>query len=419
MSGEDEAGEGVDLPEARGVLRRTANKNQLMRSNQSATSTWFWEVDRVLLLLVLLLIAVGLVAVAAASPVSARRYSEGAHQVPQLYYFWRQLIWVGVSVPVMIIVSMLPVTLARRMSLIGAGIFLVMLVLVLIFGAEVNGAKRWINLGFSDLQPSEFLKPLFIVSTAWILSFRARDEQLPMTLMLLVTGGLTGLVGVLLMLQPDFGQTIVFGTVWIVLLVVSGISPAMIGTLMGTAMAGVVSAYFLYDTARTRIDSFLFPDKAKALAEHYQTDMAEKTLKSGGLFGTGPGSGQTKFRLPEAHTDYIFSVIGEEFGLLACAAIACLYVAIIARVLFKLFDEEDAFRLLAATGLAAQFGIQAVINMAVNTGLAPSKGMTLPFISYGGSSMVALSIGMGLLLAFTRRNPYLKRSPYIVRWSGT
>ncbi|MCW3847547.1 putative lipid II flippase FtsW [Sphingomonas sp. LB-2] len=399
-------------------MRRTGG-NQLMRSNQSATGMWFWEVDRVLLLLVLLLIAIGLVAVAAASPVSARRYSGGTHHVADLFYFWRQLVWVAVSVPVMILVSMLPVTFARRAALIGAGIFLLLLMLVPFVGAEVNGARRWINLGVSDLQPSEFLKPLFIVSTAWILSFRARDAELPMTLMLLVTGGLTGLVGVLLMMQPDFGQTIVFGTVWIILLVVSGISPAMIAGLIGTAMTGVIAAYFLYDTARIRIDSFLWPDKEKALAEHYQTDMAEKTLTAGGLFGTGPGSGQVKFKLPEAHTDYIFSVIGEEFGLLACAAIACLYVAIIARVLFKLFDEEDAFRLLAATGLAAQFGIQAVINMAVNTGLAPSKGMTLPFISYGGSSMVALSIGMGLLLAFTRRNPYLKRSPYTVRWSGT
>lgn len=398
------------------VRRRVGT--QLGRANQTRTGMWFWEVDRVLMLLVFLLIAIGLVAVAAASPATARRYSDGAHQVPAMYYFWRQLMWVGVSVPVMILVSMLPITLARRMALAGAGLFLVLLLLVPFIGGEVNGARRWINLGVSDLQPSEFLKPLFIVSTAWILSFRARDAELPMMLMLAVTGGLTALVGVLLMMQPDFGQTMVFGTVWIILLMVSGISPRMIGALMGTAMAGVLSAYFFYDTARIRIDSFLFPDKEKALAEHYQTNMAEQTLTSGGLFGTGPGSGQVKFKLPEAHTDYIFSVIGEEFGLIACAVIAILYVAIIIRVFLKLLDEEDAFKLLAAAGLAAQFGVQAMINMAVNTGLAPSKGMTLPFISYGGSSMIALSIGMGLLLAFTRRNPYLKRSPYTVRWSG-
>ncbi len=404
-----------DTPEAPGVRRRGT---QLGRASQTRTGMWFWEVDRVLMLLVFLLIAIGLVAVAAASPATARRYSDIGHQVPTMFYFWRQLMWVGVSVPVMILVSMLPVTLARRLSLAGAGVFLVLLLLVPFIGGEVNGARRWINFGISDLQPSEFLKPLFIVSTAWILSFRARDAELPMMLMLTVTGGLTALVGVLLMMQPDFGQTMVFGTVWIILLMVSGISPAMIGALMGTAMGGVLAAYFLYDTAHTRIDSFLFPDKDKALAEHYQTNMAEQTLTSGGLFGRGPGMGQVKFKLPEAHTDYIFSVIGEEFGLIACAVIAILYVAIIIRVFLKLLDEEDAFKLLAATGLAAQFGVQAMINMAVNTGLAPSKGMTLPFISYGGSSMVALSIGMGLLLAFTRRNPYLKRSPYTVRWSG-
>ncbi|NML05553.1 putative lipid II flippase FtsW [Sphingomonas sp. G-3-2-10] len=380
---------------------------------------WFWEVDRVLLLLVLLLIAIGLVAVAAASPATARRYSDGAHIVAPMYYFWRQLIWVALSVPIMIVVSMIPLTLARRGALIGAGICILLLVLLPFIGSEVNGARRWINLGVSDLQPSEFLKPLFIVSIAWILSLRASDNQLPMTLMLGVTGGLTALVAMLLMMQPDFGQTMVFCIVWIILLTVAGISPAVIGGLAALGLAGIVSAYLFYSTARIRIDSFLWPTKEKALAEHYQTNIAEQTLTSGGLFGTGPGSGQVKFKLPEAHTDYIFSVIGEEFGLLACAAIAILYVAIILRVLLKLIDEEDAFKLLAATGLVAQFGVQAFINMAVNTGLAPSKGMTLPFISYGGSSMIALSIGMGLLLAFTRRNPYLKRSPYTVRWSGT
>jgi cell division protein FtsW len=407
----------AEVPEAPRVRRRVGT--QLGRASQTRAGMWFWEVDRVLMLLVFLLIAIGLVAVAAASPATARRYSDGAHVVAPMFYFWRQLIWVALSVPVMILVSMVPLTLARRGALIGAAICIVLLALLPFVGSEVNGARRWISLGFSDLQPSEFLKPLFIVSTAWILSLRARDSELPMTLMLGITGALTAVVAVLLMIQPDFGQTMVFGIVWIILLTVAGISPAIIAALGGLALAGVVSAYFFYSTARIRIDSFLWPTKEKALAEHYQTNMAEQTLTSGGLFGTGPGSGQVKFKLPEAHTDYIFSVIGEEFGLLACGAIAILYVAIILRVLLKLIDEEDAFKLLAATGLVAQFGVQAFINMAVNTGLAPSKGMTLPFISYGGSSMVALSIGMGLLLAFTRRNPYLKRSPYTVRWSGT
>ena len=365
-----------------------------------------------LLLLAFLLIAIGLVAVAAASPATAVRYSDGANQMPAMHYFWRQAMWVGVSIPVMLAVSMLPASLARRLALIGAVGFFVALALVPLIGVEVNGARRWIGVGIAQFQPSEFLKPLFIVSVAWLLSLRARDPGLPM---LQVTGALTASVAVLLMLQPDFGQTIVFASVWMILLMIAGTSPKAIGALVGAGIAGIVAAYIFYDTARIRIDSFLFPDPANALGDHYQTDMAHATLTAGGITGTGPGGGSIKFKLPEAHTDYIYSVVGEEFGLLACAIIALVFLAIVVRVFVKLLDEEDAFRLLAASGLAAQFGVQGTINMAVNTGLAPSKGMTLPFISYGGSSMIALSIGMGLLLAFTRRNPYLTRSPYIVR----
>lgn len=389
---------------------------QLGRANRSPIGLWFWEIDRMLLVLTMLLIVIGLIAVAAASPATAKRYSDGAHQIAPMYYFWRQVGWVAVSLPVMLGVSMLPITFARRAALVGTGVFLLLLAVTPFIGVEVNGARRWLGVGLAQFQPSEFLKPLFIVTTAWLLSLRARDPQLPM---LWVTGGLTAVVGGLLMMQPDFGQTIVFGSVWLILLMIAGISPAAIGMLGGGAFAGVITAYIFYDTARIRINSFLFPNKDQALADGYQTQMAEATITAGGVTGQGPGGGQVKFRLPEAHTDYIFAVVGEEFGLIACAAIALLYLALIVRVFMKLLDEEDAFRLLAASGLAAQFGVQALINMAVNTGLAPSKGMTLPFISYGGSSMIALSLGMGLLLAFTRRNPYLKRSPYTVRWSGS
>lgn len=405
--------ETTDAEKSSGDVRRRVGK-QLGRANTSRAGMWFWEVDRVLLLLAMLLIAIGLVAVAAASPATARRYSDATHILPSMYYFWRQLMWVCLSVPVLIGVSMLPVIVARRFALMGAAFFLLLLALVPFIGSEANGARRWLDLGVSDLQPSEFLKPFFIVSTAWMLSFRAKDPELPV---LFITGALTAVIAVLLMLQPDFGQTIVFGTVWLILLTISGISAVAIGGLIGTAIAGVVAAYLFYDTARIRIDNFLFPTKEAALADRYQVDMAHQTLSAGGLTGTGPGSGQVKFKLPEAHTDYIFSVIGEEFGLISCAVIVMLYAAIVIRVFMKMLDEEDAFRLLAASGLAAQFGVQALINMAVNTGIAPSKGMTLPFISYGGSSMIALSIGYGLLLAFTRRNPYLKRSPYTGRWS--
>ncbi len=385
------------------------------RGDRSPFGTWFWDTDRLLLLLTFALIAVGLLSVAAASPASAVRYSGEQLKIPPLYYFWRQVMWVLVSLPVLIGVSMLPVNVARRAAVMGAAAFSVMLVLVLIpgVGVEVNGAKRWLGVGVAQFQPSEFLKPCFIVTVAWLLSLRSKDESLPLTA---ITCGMTATVALLLMLQPDFGQTIVFATVWMVLLMIAGTPMRTLAAFFAMAPVGLVAAYMFYGTARARIDAFLFRDPNEAEGAHFQTDAAHATLTSGGWTGTGPGAGTVKFGLPEAHTDYIFSVVGEEFGLLACMVIAVLFLAIVVRVFVKMLDEQDGFKLLAASGLATQFGVQALVSMAVNTGLAPSKGMTLPFISYGGSSMIALSLGMGLLLAFTRRNPFLLRSPYVTRW---
>jgi cell division protein FtsW len=386
------------------------------RGDRSPLGTWFWDIDRVLLLLTLFLIAIGLIAVAAASPATAMRYSGEHRKFAPLYYFWRQVMWVGVSLPVLFAVSMLPVVTARRMAVLGTGILIAILAVTPFIGVEINGARRWIGFGFAQFQPSEFLKPMFVVTTAWLLSLKARERDLPATL---ITMGLTGLVAGLLMMQPDFGQTIVFCVIWAALLMISGTPMRIMLGLAAMVPVGLTAAYMFYSVARNRINAFLFPDtKEAALADRYQVEMAHDTLTAGGLFGAGPGSGQIKFRLPEAHTDYIFSVIGEEFGLIACSIIALVFLAIVVRVFVKLLDEQDEFKLYAASGLAVQFGAQALISMAVNTGLAPSKGMTLPFISYGGSSMIALSIGMGLLLAFTRRNPFLTRSPYVVRWSG-
>ncbi|TFI57940.1 cell division protein FtsW [Sphingomonas parva] len=389
---------------------RTANR--LGRSDRSAVGRWFWEIDRVLLFFVAVLIAIGLVAVAAASPAAGQRYSGGSVSFAPLHYFYRQLMWIMVALPVMVGVSMLPRAKARRLCLIGAGFFTMLLFLVPIIGAEVNGARRWIGMGFAQFQPSEFLKPLYIVSIAWLLSLKNQDASLPV---LPLSGIVTALIAMLLMQQPNFGETIIFVSAWVLLLTLSG-APLRFLVFLGLAgLVGIVLAYFFYDVATVRIDAFLFSG-----AEHdtYQTDSALRTLTAGGLFGAGPGAGMRKFQLPEPHTDYIFSVIGEEFGIIACLAIAIIYLVIVARVMIRLLHEEDQFVVLAAAGLVTQFGLQALINMAVNVQLAPSKGMTLPFISYGGSSMVALSIGMGLLLAFTRRNPYLHRSPYVVKWSG-
>ncbi|MDQ3074045.1 MAG: putative lipid II flippase FtsW [Pseudomonadota bacterium] len=387
-----------------------ADPSRYGRSDRSAASRWFWEIDRVLLLMVAVLVGIGLIAVAAASPAAAQRYSGGSVQFASLHYFYRQLGWIALSMPVMILVSMLPRDRARRLSLGGAALFIALLAIVPIVGPEINGARRWINFGLGQIQPSEFLKPFFVVAMAWLLSLKDGDRKLPVFAMSAV---LTGGVAVLLMLQPDFGSTIIFVSVWVAMLAVAGLNLRVIGGLAVAGLVGVVLAYFFYDVAQLRIDGFLFGE-----GDNFQTENAMRTLTAGGLFGMGPGGGTRKFGLPEPHTDYIFSVIGEEFGLIACIAIACLYLGIVARVLVKLLDEESSFAILAAAGLAVELGLQALINMAVNVQIAPSKGMTLPFISYGGSSMLALSIGMGLLLAFTRRNPYLNRSPYVVKWGG-
>ncbi len=390
--------------------RITVDANRYGRSDRSPIARWFWEFDRVLLLLIAILIGIGLIAVAAASPAAAVRYSGGNVRVPELYYFYRQIAWIAVGVPVMILISMLTRERALRMSLLGAAFFFVLLVVVPIFGPEVNGATRWIDIGIGQLQPSEFLKPFFVVAMAWLLSLRESDKSLPVFALSALP---VAAIAFLLMKQPDFGSTIIFVAVWIALLALAGVSLRMLAIIGVLGLVGLVLAYFFYDVATTRIDAFLFGE-----GDTFQTDNAMRTLTAGGLFGMGPGAGTRKFGLPEPQTDYIFSVIGEEFGLIACLAIACLYLVIVARVLVKLLDEDSPFAILAGAGLVIQFGLQALINMAVNVQIAPSKGMTLPFISYGGSSMLALSIAMGLLLAFTRRNPYLTRSPYVVKWSG-
>jgi cell division protein FtsW len=380
------------------------------RSDTSSVGRWFWEVDKVLLLLLAVLIGFGLIAVAAASPAAGHRYSGGSVQFSELHYFYRQIVWIAVGIPVMIGISMMSRERAKRLSLAGASFFFVLLIFVPVLGPEVNGATRWIDIGIGQLQPSEFLKPFFVVAMAWLLSLREQDKSLPVFALSAV---LVALVSALLMKQPDFGSTIIFGAVWIAMLALAGVSLRVLGGLAVAGLVGIVLAYFFYDVATTRIDAFLFGE-----GDRFQVENAMRTITAGGLFGMGPGAGTRKFGLPEPHTDYIFSVIGEEFGLIACLAIALLYLTIVARVLIKLLDEENTFAILAAAGLAIEFGLQALINMAVNVQIAPSKGMTLPFISYGGSSMLALSIGMGLLLAFTRRNPYLTRSPYVVKWSG-
>jgi cell division protein FtsW len=389
--------------------RKRLPSGRLGRSDRSPIALWFWEIDHILLMLVLVLMAIGLIAVEGASPAASLRYSQGDTVIAPLYYFWRQVVFVALGLPIMLVISTMPTIMARRLALFGAAFFSVLLLAVPLIGSTVNGAQRWVGTGLVQVQPSEFLKPFYVVSLAWLLSLRAQDKSLPVVPL---SGLLTGIIVIFLMKQPDFGQTIIFCSTWLALLLLSGVSTRLIGALTSAGAVGVAAAYLFYPVATQRINNFLF-----ANGDTYQTDSAHATITAGGLFGTGPGAGLKKFKLPEGHTDYIYSVIGEEFGLIVCMFIAALFLAIVVRVFLRLLDEEDPFKLLAGAGLTAQLGLQALINMSVNIGIAPSKGMTLPFISYGGSSMIALCAGFGLLLAFTRRNPYLTRSPYVVRWN--
>jgi cell division protein FtsW len=364
---------------------------------------WWREIDRVLLVLVLILMAVGMVAVAAASPASARRLSTASEKLSDLHFYWMHMQWQIAGIAVMLGVSTLPRELARRGAVVLAVAMLGALFLVPLVGPEVNGARRWLDLGMR-FQPSEFLKPAMIVTLAWILSWRVRDPRLPV---IALSGVLVGLVGVLLMLQPNFGDTMLFGGVWFVLVLLSGMKWQRIAFAGAGAFAALVMAYLFYGNARHRIDTFLFGE-----GTFDQVGLAARTLEAGGWTGTGIGLGTRKLSLPEAHTDYIFSVIGEEFGLLICAVIVLLYLAIVLRVLIRLVDEEDLFKILAASGLASLIGGQAFINILVNLQLFPSKGMTLPLVSYGGSSTIAVCGTIGLLLALTRRNPYLTRDRF-------
>lgn len=381
--------------------------NRLGRGDRSPLGVWFWELDRVLLSLMMVLIAIGLLAVAAASPAGAQRLSASTSQLSSLYFFYRQLMWVIVGVPIMLFISMCPREKARRIAVYGFCIVFVLLVLVPVLGREVNGSRRWIGPSFAGLQPSEFLKPFYAVTMAWIISWRLKDPTLPV---LIISSIVTAAVCFFLLMQPDLGQTILFMGTWFALMMVAGVPASRLWGLIVSGIIFIVLAYNYYPVATQRIDAWIFGTEGLT-----HDKMALATLINGGFIGLGPGLGVKKYSLPEGHTDYIFSVIGEEFGLLACMVIAILYFAILVRIIIRLLDEKDQFVVLAVTGLGAQFCGQAMINIAVNLGVFPSKGMTLPFISYGGSSIVALSMTCGLILALTKRNPYLDRSLYMVK----
>ena len=376
----------------------------LTRGDRSTIGRWFWTIDKTLLIIIFALVAAGIVAVAAASPAAARRLSGTALRFDDLFFLYRQLGWVALGLPLMLATSMLDLKLLKRLAVIGTLCCLLALILVPFIGGGANGAARWIQLPGFQCQPSEFFKPCFIVTTAWLLSLKVEDRSLPT---MQISLGLLGMALICLIAQPDVGQSALISAVWLVQAMLAGLSLTIIGALAALGVAGLVAAYFTLDHFAARMDKWIM-----GTGDTFQIDKALDCFRAGGWLGTGPGEGRMKFRLPEAQTDYIFSVIGEEFGLIACFMLAGLFMGLVVRALLVAMDEEDPFIFLATAGLAAQFGLQAAINMMVNLALLPSKGMTLPFISHGGSSYLAICVGAGLLLALTRCNPFLKGQPW-------
>ena len=350
--------------------------------------------DRPILVIVIFLMAIGIVLAFAASPAAVERAS---WIDDPFYYLYRQLFFAGVGLAILAFVSALSVTGVRRfagLALVGA---LIALVLVLIIGADVKGATRWIRVGTFSLQPSEFLKPAFVVIAAWLFAEEDRGAPAPGRL---IAFGFYGLSVLLLMLQPDFGQTVLISLVFGALLWAGGLSWLHTTILGVLAVIGGGGAYLALPHVRDRILDFIGPG-----GERTQTETALDAMSRGGVWGAGPGEGQVKHLLPEAHTDFVFSVAAEEYGLIASLAIIGLYALLFARAWMLSLRLTDPFAQLATSGLALLFALQALVNIGVNLDIAPPTGMTLPFISYGGSSMLALCFSAGLLLALTRRRP--------------
>ena len=363
------------------------------RTDTSLVGRWWWTVDRWTLLAVALLIAIGTLLTLAASPAVAEKL-----RLDPQHFVLRQAVFLPLAMAVMFIVSLMSPRGVRRISVVGLGVSLMLVAATLVLGAEIKGATRWLQFAGFSIQPSEFVKPFFAVVAAWMLAEQRRREGVPGGL---ICCALFILVAWLLISQPDFGMTAVVAVVWFGQCFIAGLPVLWVVFLAGLGLIGAVATYATIPHVASRIDRFLDPSSG----DHYQIDRALDAFGQGGLFGRGPGEGMVKRVLPDAHTDFIFSVAGEEFGLIACLIIIALFAFITLRGFARLLHEEDLFVLLAGAGLLTQFGLQAVINIGVNVNLLPTKGMTLPFISYGGSSMLALALAMGMVLALTRRRP--------------
>ncbi|MGE4061879.1 MAG: FtsW/RodA/SpoVE family cell cycle protein [Rhodospirillaceae bacterium] len=364
----------------------------ITRLDTSTVGRWWWTVDKWMLAATALLIAIGIILNLAAGPPAAERIGAST-----FFFVRKQMMFLPLALFVMFAISLLAPVNVRRFAVIGFLVSGVLTLLTLIVGDDINGARRWLSIGPLHFgQPSEFLKPFFAVVAAWMFAEHKMREDFPGNV---VAVGLLGAVVLVLLAQPDVGMTLVVSAVWCAQFFIAGLPIFWVILIAIIGLGALVGAYFTFDHVASRVDRFLDP----ASGDTYQVTQAMRAFQQGGLFGRGPGEGRVKEALPDAHTDFIFAVAGEEFGVFLCLLIVALFAFIVIRALTKVMREENLFVLLAVGGLAVQFGLQAMINMASSLHMMPTKGMTLPFISYGGSSLVALGVATGMILALTRR----------------
>ena len=366
---------------------------RITRADRSVLSDWWFTVDRLMFFGLLLLMGAGLVLSLAASPPIAERYD-----LEPFHFVRRHAVLLIPAVAILFAASTLTPKQIRRTAFIIFLTGIALMILILFLGPEIKGAKRWLQLGSFSLQPSEFVKPAFIVLTAWLFNESQKRKDIPGLELAIL---LYAVFALLLVLQPDFGQTLLVTLVGGALFYMAGINMVWILALAAAAVGGLFTAYFLVPHVASRIDRFIDP----ASGDTYQADRSIDSFLNGGWFGRGPGEGTVKDVLPDSHTDFIFAVAAEEYGLIACLILLTLFAFIVLRGLSKASQEPDGFIRHAVAGLIMLFGLQTLINMAVNVGLLPAKGMTLPFISYGGSSLLAMALTMGFALGLTRKRP--------------
>src|SRR3954454_19066933 len=350
----------------------------LSREERNPLSDWWWTVDRPLLGAILALMLCGVILSLAASPQVATRIG-----LDPFHFFNRHVMFLLPSFMVLIGVSFMSPKHIRRTALLVFAVSIALVVATLVFGAEVKGSRRWITLLGVNIQASESAKPAFVVMAAWLFAESTKRPEMPATTMAL---SLLLMLVALLVMEPDFGQTMLILMVWGALFFIAGMRMIWVAGLAGAAGAGLFGAYLLVPHVAGRIKRFMDP----ASGDTFQVDTAMEAFANGGWFGLGPGEGIAKRSLPDSHTDFVFAVGAEEFGIVLCLALLALFAFIVIRALLRAYASEDMFARFAACGLAVLFGVQAAINMSVNLQLIPAKGMTLPFISYGGSAMGAL-----------------------------